>query len=857
MRWRTLLGALISLGLLVFAISFLVRIAQQYKYEEIVAHLHDLPWWQIGMALASTVASYLLLTCYDGLAVMYLRRKLHYRRIALASFVGYTFSHNLGFALLTGSSVRYRLYSMWGLKPAEIAQLVMFCSITFFLGLFAMGGIALLYAPPTLPAEMLAEHAWAAQLGDALFEVMAWIGIGCALAYLAIPLFWRRPLLIRGVEIRFPGFGLSLGQLLIAGIDWVLACSVLYALLPPDTRPDFLHVLTIFMAGNILGVMLHVPGGIGVFEAVVTALLSPIVPTPQLLGALVAYRVTYYLLPFVTALLLFGGHEVFRVLKRAGEGLQPASRSLMASILALAVFLGGAILLFSGATPTGAKRLLTLTELLPLWLLEATHFLAALAAVSLLLLARSLLRHSRNGFELATKILPLAAILAVAKGLQYEVAIFLLLIWLALLPSGIHFTRRRSVSRSPFGNAWLVAIGSVIAISIWLTYFSYRHIPTDLEPWWQVALQNEQARSLRALLTIPLGFVLLALARVFRPARRVPIAAATAEQIRAIVHGSAQALSQLALLGDKRFVVSTDRSALLMYVAQDRSLVALGDPMGADDEYEELLWQFRELCDQHRARPVVFMARPDALPRYFDLGLIPHKLGEEAVLNLDDSRHLNPAVTALHHSVASSGLRVQVLSAREVAAWLPQMKEVSDEWLASRATGERGFAVGHFDANYLMQLPHALVFRTEPGRSEPGRGEQLVAFASLLCSGQHNELAIDLLRHRSDLPADWVTWLYVELMQWAKQQNYRRFCLGLVPVQDWTDHPLAALWSRIGRTLFLHSRSVEKPEEVRHFKQQFEPHWEERYLMAPGSVPLSQVLSDVSDLMLRDAQRVE
>ncbi len=852
MRWRTLLGAVISIGLLIFAISFLVRIAQQYKYQEIVGHLHALPWWQIGLALLATVLSYLLLTCYDLLAVIYLRRKLAWPRIALASFVGYTFSHNLGFALLTGASVRYRLYSMWGLSPSEIAQLVMFCSLTFFLGLFAMGGVALLYAPPALPAELLAESAWMANLGDALFVVLAWVGIGCALVYLAIPLFWRRPLLISGVEIRFPGFGMSVGQLLIAGFDWVLACAVLYALLPPETRPPFLTVLTVFMAGNILGVMLHVPGGIGVFEAVVTALLGPIVPTPQLLGALIAYRVTYYFLPFVTALLLFGGHEVFRVLKRAGAGMQPASRSLMASILALAVFLGGAILMFSGATPTRPDRLLAITNAMPLWLLELTHFLAAFFAMALLLLARSLLRHSRNAYVIATRILPIAAALALAKGMQYEVAIFLLVIWLALLPSGIHFTRRRSVSRAPFGNAWLVAIGSAIAISIWLTHFSYQAIPTEYGPWWQVAYQNEHSRSLRALLAIPLGFVLLAIVRLLRPARRTPAASATPEQIQRIVHTGDTALSQLALLGDKRFVVSTDRTALLMYVTHGNSFVALGDPIGAEDEFEELLWQFREVCDQRRARAVIFMARAQSLPRYFDIGLIPHKLGEEAVLDVNEPRHLPEPVLQRHREVAASGLTVKVLGARDVAAWLPQMKEVSDDWLTTRETGERGFAVGHFDANYLMQLPHALVFR-----QDPVHGEQLVAFASLLCSGKQQEIAVDLLRHRSELPADWVTWLQVELMRWAKGNGYRRFCLGLVPVQDWTDHPLAALWSKVGRTLFLHSRNVEKPEEVRAFKQQFNPRWEDRYLMAPTSAPLSVVLADVSNMMLRDPQRLE
>ena len=321
MRWRTLFGALISIGLLGFALSFLVKVAQRYRYEEIVEHLHNLPWWQVGIALALTAASYILLTGYDALALVYLKRKLPYRRVALASFVGYTFSHNLGFALVTGSSVRYRLYSMWGLSTSEIAQLVMFCSITFFLGLFFAGGLAVVIAPPELPPGI--------DLPSWILNSLGWVALGTSLFYFLIPVIWRKPIVMRGVEIRSPGTKISILQYLIAGLDWVLAAGVLYALLPPDTRPDFLQVLPIFMAGNILGVMLHGPGGIGIFEGVVTFLLKDHIPEPQILGALIAYRVAYYVLPFITALVLFSGHELLLIVKRAHDKVQPESRGFV------------------------------------------------------------------------------------------------------------------------------------------------------------------------------------------------------------------------------------------------------------------------------------------------------------------------------------------------------------------------------------------------------------------------------------------------------------------------------------------------------------------------------------------------
>lgn len=838
MRLKHLLGAIVSIGLLAFALFQLVKISQRYTYEEIISHLHDLPWWQVGLAFALSTASYLLLTCYDALAIFYLGKKVAYRRTALASFIGYTFSNNLGFALLTGSSVRYRLYSIWGLSPSEIAQLVVFCSITYFLGLFLVGGLSLVYAPPPLGADFPLE------LPAMALESVGYIAIASALFYLFLPLFWRKPLVFKGVEIKTPKFGISLAQYVIAALDWVFMCAVFYALLPPENIPSFPLVLTCFLFGNLIGVLLHVPGGIGVFELVVTYLLKDYVAGPQLLGALIAYRVVYYFLPFALALLLFGGYELLRTVQRVNTHLQPATRSLMAPILAMAIFACGAMMLFSGATPTRVARLEMVSQL-PLFILESAHFLAAMTGILLVMMARNLVRHSHYAFRVARWLLPIGALLLLVKGLNIELAVFQLLVWLMLLPSSVYFTRRRSLLRAPYGVAWIVAISAVVLTTLFLSYFAFRQMPTFNAPWLEIATQNEASRALRSLLSVPLALALFGVARLLRPRRAVFALERDPAAIRAIANQSDRALTQLAFLGDKRFLLSPNRHAFLMYTTQDRSLIALGDPVGDASEFEELLWQFRELADKRNRRPVVYHARPENVQLYFDIGLIPHSLGEEAVLDLAKFNRqradLQPLFAKVKQATAA-GFSVEVIDPAALLEYLPQLERISAQWLSEHQTNERAFAVGHFDARFIAQFPHAL-FRVN--------GE-LRGFATVLPSAKPRDVRVDMIRYDGALPEGWMEVLFVQLIEWAQAHGHRQMKLGLVPVNDWTNHPLAALWHRMGRTLFLHNRAVETPEDVRSFKNQFSPRWEVRYLMSPAEVELYPILSDVGAVMLRE-----
>ena len=134
----------VLLGLLLFAAMLWVfhHELRQSHYHDIVQHIAAIPARQVALAFLFTVLNYLVLTGYDVLALRYLHYPLGYSKIALASFLGYAFSHNIGFALLSSASVRYRLYSTWGLSAGEIATVVAFNGVTFWLGVLLLGGFA-------------------------------------------------------------------------------------------------------------------------------------------------------------------------------------------------------------------------------------------------------------------------------------------------------------------------------------------------------------------------------------------------------------------------------------------------------------------------------------------------------------------------------------------------------------------------------------------------------------------------------------------------------------------------------------------------------------------------------------------
>ena len=202
--------------------------------------------------------------------------------------------------------MRYRFYNAWGLSSADIALTVGFNGVTFWLGVIAVAGVAFLFEPAASPALFGVRIASLYPLG-----VLLLLAVG---AYLFAAAFVRAPLRLRDWEFSLPSPGLALAQLAVSCVDWVLAGAVLYALLPPHTPGlTFILFLGPFLLAQIVGLLSHVPAGIGVFDALFVTLMSAYLPPASLVGVLIAYRAIYYLLPLAVALAMLGVHANPRV----------------------------------------------------------------------------------------------------------------------------------------------------------------------------------------------------------------------------------------------------------------------------------------------------------------------------------------------------------------------------------------------------------------------------------------------------------------------------------------------------------------------------------------------------------------
>ena len=134
------LAPLLALLLFGAALWFLHRALGEYRYHDILRQFNAIPVTKVGLAVFLTALSYVVMTAYDRMAVIYIDHPLTKSKISLASFISYAFSNNIGLSLLTSGSIRYRLYSAWGLTGEEIAKVVGFTVLTFWLGIVAVSG---------------------------------------------------------------------------------------------------------------------------------------------------------------------------------------------------------------------------------------------------------------------------------------------------------------------------------------------------------------------------------------------------------------------------------------------------------------------------------------------------------------------------------------------------------------------------------------------------------------------------------------------------------------------------------------------------------------------------------------------
>jgi phosphatidylglycerol lysyltransferase len=259
-------------------------IADQLKgasLAQVDAALAATPAWAIGVCIATTILSYITLATSDWWALELIGKRLSAWRIGVVSFASYAASNALGFSLATGGAMRLRFYGAMGLSRRAVVAVTLLAGLAVTLSGVVTAGLALL-ATGGLPR-------WTLPVALALLApAILWL----------IPLPKRAPFLKR--EIFTPPLRNRIVALGCGVLDWIFSGLALFVLMPNPALANLAPFLAVFVLGSIVSAASGVPGGVGVFEAVVLALGDRFAPGGvEGAAALLLYRLIYAAGPFL------------------------------------------------------------------------------------------------------------------------------------------------------------------------------------------------------------------------------------------------------------------------------------------------------------------------------------------------------------------------------------------------------------------------------------------------------------------------------------------------------------------------------------------------------------------------------
>ena len=301
--WKKPATGLFSLGIFGLSIYFVTQTLRTLKWDDMLTALGQISPDQFVLAGVFTCLALTAWTAYDGLAARQLQLNVSYPLVSLSALCCYAIGNMLGFSLLTGSTVRYWIYSQVGVPAGKVASLIVIASFTYWLGAYLLIGLTFSFAPDQMTIIF--------HLPESMNRL---IGIGILIA-LALYVAWvsksHRRLNVQGVTLELPQFRITIGQILTGAADITCASLVLYSLMPKDVAVDFIPFMASYLAASVLGIASNVPGGLGPFEATMLSLIKG--PTTEaFVASLLAYRMIFYVVPFVAGLSLLGVYELVR-----------------------------------------------------------------------------------------------------------------------------------------------------------------------------------------------------------------------------------------------------------------------------------------------------------------------------------------------------------------------------------------------------------------------------------------------------------------------------------------------------------------------------------------------------------------
>lgn len=541
------------------------------------------------------------------------------------------------------------------------------------------------------------------------------------------------------------------------------------------------------------------------------------------------------------------------------------SRRTQIGVWATSILTGlvGAINLISAVTPDVAERDNWFDKnfpfndaIFPFEIRAEGHIFAAITGFFLLMLAANLSRRKRVAWLLTVGLLIISMISHLIKGFDYEESLLagVLLVQLILMRNA--FTAQSD--QPSMSQGVKVLIGALLFTLAYGTagFYLLEHdygvnfsLPGALFQTLAMFFTEDNAglkpktpygmffaNSIYLVGAVTLSYAMFML---LRPVllRGEPATSQERQRAKEIVEKYGRSsLARLTLLHDKAYYFSPSGCSLIAYVPKGRGAIALGDPIGPEEDCKEVIFGFQQFCQRNDWHPAFYQTMPDYLDLYRDLGFRVLKIGEEAIADLKafslQGKQAKDWRAALNR-MKKLGYDVKFYEPPISNDLLQQLKAVSDDWLQMTQGSEKQFSLGWFHDEYIRDCEIAVV--------EDSTGK-ITAFANVIPEYQLNEITIDLMRRRPEIEQGTMDFLFTMMFQHFKERGYDTFNLGLSALSGVGCKPHSPSLEKALYYLYKHLNQFYNFQGVHSFREKFRPTWEPRYFIYPRTAALPNVI---------------
>ncbi|MFS0781857.1 bifunctional lysylphosphatidylglycerol flippase/synthetase MprF [Bacillus sp. 1P06AnD] len=768
----------------------------------------------IGFGLLAVLS----MTLYDAGLVKGMGIDIPTGKYVRTGFISSALNSVIGFGGLAGASLRHVTYRSYYKDHKSLLQGITWMTTGSLNGLSFLAILVLVHIFPA--DRLLADKPW-------IWPVI--IGMAFFMpGYFIITYLQAKK--EKGHSSSFKPFFKMNGMFSAASIiEWLFAAAVLLLLLYLfGIDFEWRTAMGIFVLSAIVGTISFVPGGFGSFD--LTFLLGMSfygLPEEQTLTVLLMYRIVYYIIPFLLALLLtvldLTGATIKKVEDKPfiGPAIETSGvvwsiyRDFLSKIGYWALSL---LVLYAAWLNITSVLIVPMNErLFSIRLFDLCYNIILACSIILVLNLKGIFNRTKKSFVFVSISLCLSIFAHLLKSFDFHEAVLIGIVLAVLIIVRKQFIVENMIV-SFFYYIWTV----ILTVAMLAIYFYLGVALSALgEPEHFRTFSEVLESTIFAAVCVP-GAMLLG-SYFFNRIRKREIGIEFNRSLFKdfLSKHNGNSLTHLAFMGDKRLFFSSDGKALILFRKYKNRLIVLGDPNGDQGSFSLALNEFMKEANRLGYLVVFYQVDQSFMHLYHDFGYQFFKLGEEAYVDLDEftlSGKKKAGLRATFNRFEREEYQFEVLPTISDTVY-KELRLVSNQWLGKRK--EKGFSIGEFEEDYIREAPVAIL---------KDKSNKIIAFATIMPMYEEQKCSIDLMRHVPDAPVGTMDAIFIHLFQYAKENGYRYFNLGMAPLSNVGTKNEAFFAERIAANVYNNIQYMYSFSGLRKFKEKYHPKWSGKYM---------------------------